>query len=234
MNQIITQHGWGLDKHFWDIYKVDFLNKNWHWQDNERGYFSTNNFQAKWIKSEAKNEIRMALCHSYGFHLMQKTVLKEATHIVLINSFSNFLPASNKRNFILRSLKRMETKIIKDETKDMLKEFINKSFMPNNVNNSFKNIFYKSLESLNKTLLLNDLKELYVNRDCPVFFKKDCKIIFIKSENDFILDNESNDNFLDFLNKTLYRKPILIKLAQQGHCLNNLNLYEILLNTFND
>ena len=60
------------------------------------------------------------------------------------------------------------------------------------------------------------------------------EIIFIKSENDLILDNESNNNFLDFLNKTLYRKPILIKLAQQGHCLNNLNLYEILINTFND
>jgi len=49
-----------------------------------------------------------------------------------------------------------------------------------------------------------------------------------------ILDNESNNNFLDYLNKTLERKPILIKLAQQGHCLNNLNLYEILRNTLND
>jgi len=49
-----------------------------------------------------------------------------------------------------------------------------------------------------------------------------------------ILDNESNNNLLDFLNKTLDRKPILIKLAKQGHCLNNLNLYEILLNTFNN
>ena len=116
----------------------------------------------------------------------------------------------------------------------MLKEFIHRSFMPNDINNSFKNIFYKSLESLNKTLVLNDLKELYINRDFPVFIKKDCKIIFIKSENDLILDDESNNNFLDFLNKTLHRKPILIKLAQQGQCLNNLNLYEILLNTFND
>ncbi len=44
----------------------------------------------------------------------------------------------------------------------------------------------------------------------------------------------SNHDFLDFLNKTLDRKPILIELAQQGHCLNNLNLYEILFNTFND
>ena len=106
--------------------------------------------------------------------------------------------------------------------------------MPNHINNSFKNIFDKSLESLNKTLLLSDLKELYINRDCPVFLRKDCKIIFIKSENDLILDNESNINFLNYLNKTLDRKPILIKLAQQGHCLNNLNLYEILLNTLND
>ena len=46
MKQIITQHGWGLNKYFWDDYKVDFLKKNWHWEDNESGYFSTNNFQA--------------------------------------------------------------------------------------------------------------------------------------------------------------------------------------------
>jgi len=234
MKQIITQHGWGLNKNFWDDYKADFLNNNWHWQDNERGYFSTNNYQAKWMKSDSKKEIRMTLCHSYGFHLMEKTILKKATHIVLINSFNNFLPLSSKRNFILRSLKRMETKIIIDEPKDMLKEFIYRSFMPNHMNKSFNYIFYESLESLNKTLLLSDLKELYINRDFPVFLRKDCKIIFIKSENDLILDNESNNNFLDFLNKKLDRKPILIKLAQQGHCLNNLNLYEILLNTLND
>ena len=54
MKQIITQHGWGLNKYFWEDYKVDFLNNNWHWQDNERGYFSTNNYQAKCIKSESK------------------------------------------------------------------------------------------------------------------------------------------------------------------------------------
>jgi pimeloyl-[acyl-carrier protein] methyl ester esterase len=165
---------------------------------------------------------------------MPKKILEEATHIVLINSFNNFLPLSNKRNFILRSLKRMEQKFIKDEPKDMLKEFIFRSFMPNHMNNSFKNIFYKSLESLNKTLLLSDLKELYINRDFQVFLRKDCKIIFIKSENDLILDNESNNNFLDSLNKKLERKPILIKLAKQGHCLNNLNLYEILRNKLND
>ena len=110
MKQIITEHGWVLNKYFWDAYKVGFLNNNWHWQDNERGYFSINNNQAKCIKTESNKEIRMTMCHSFGFHLIQKKILKEATHIVLINSFNNFLPLSNKRNFILRSLKIMEKK----------------------------------------------------------------------------------------------------------------------------
>ena len=70
----------------------------------------------------------------------------------------------------------METKIINDEPNDMLKEFIHRSFMPNDINNSFKNIFYKSLESLNKPLLLNDLKQLYINRDLPVFLKNIAKL----------------------------------------------------------
>ena len=42
MNQIITQHGWGLDQSFWDSYKVEFLKNGWYWQNNERGYFSKN------------------------------------------------------------------------------------------------------------------------------------------------------------------------------------------------
>ena len=234
MKQIITQHGWGLNQNFWDIYKFDFQRNNWYWQNNERGYFSENPIQSKWITTKSVNQIKMILCHSLGFHLIQKRVFKEATHIVLINSFNNFLPLGSEKELILRTLKRMEKKITKYETKDILKEFIYRSFMPNNVNIDFKNIFYKKLENLNQSLLLKDLKELYKDKNFPEIFNKNCKIIFIKSENDLILDNESNNNFLDSLNKTLERKPILIKLAQQGHCLNNLNLYEILRNTLND
>ena len=51
MNQVITQHGWGLDQSFWDNYKVEFQKNGWHWQDNERGYFSKNVKQSKFIKN---------------------------------------------------------------------------------------------------------------------------------------------------------------------------------------
>ena len=110
MKQVITQHGWGLDQNFWDIYKNEFQKNNWYWQDNERGYFSKDANNSKWIKNNSNNKIKMVLCHSFGFHLIQKSLLIEASHIVLINSFNNFLPLNHKRNLILRSLKRMEKK----------------------------------------------------------------------------------------------------------------------------
>ena len=223
MKQIITQHGWGLDQSFWNIYKDEFQKNNWHWQDNERGYFSKNANYSEWIKDNSSNNIKMALCHSLGFHLIQKNLLREATHIVLINSFNTFLPVSKKRNLILRSLKRMEKKIIKYETEDMLKEFIVRSFMPNFINNEFHNICYKNL-------LLKDLKELYIDRNFPDLMNNDCKIIFIKSENDLILDKDSSNIFFDLLLKNHNNKTTLIKLSNQGHCLTNLNLYEIINN----
>ena len=56
MKQIITQHGWGLNKHFWDDHKVDFLKNNWHWQDNERGYFQQIIIKQNGLKANLKKK----------------------------------------------------------------------------------------------------------------------------------------------------------------------------------
>ena len=234
MNQIITQHGWGLDKSFWDSYKIEFQKNKWHWQDNERGYFSKNIEKPKWIKNNFNNQIKMVLCHSLGFHLIQKNILDEASHIVFINSFNNFLPSSKNRRSIYRTLKRMEKKIITFEAKDMLKEFIRRSFLPNEVNINFKNMFYEDLEGLNNNLLLNDLKKLYDYKNSLRSFQKNCNVIVINSKKDLILDKDSSNNFIELLNKTLTKKPTLIELSNQGHCLTNLNFYEIIKKTLDN
>ena len=234
MKQIITQHGWGLDKSFWDSYKIEFQKNQWHWQDNERGYFSKNVKQAKWIKNNFNNQIKMVLCHSLGFHLIERNLLDEASHIVFINSFNNFLPSSKKRDLIYRSLKRMEKKIIAFQAEDMLKEFIRRSFSPNDININFQNMFYKDLENLNNTLLLNDLKKLYTYKNSLKSFKKNCNVIVINSKKDLILDKDSSNNFIELLNKALTKKPTLIELSNQGHCLTNLNLYQIIKQTLDN
>ena len=228
MNQVITQHGWGLDKSFWDSYKIGFPKNQWNWQDNERGYFSKNVNQSKWIKNDFNNGLKMVLCHSLGSHLIQENLFDEASHIIFINSFNNFLPSSKKRNLIYRSLKRMEKKIISFEAEDMLKEFISRSFSPNEININFKNMFYKNLGSLNKNLLLNDLKKLYTVNNSLKSFEKNCNVIVLNSKNDLILDQDSSNNFIELLNQKLTKKLTVIELSNQGHCLTNLNFYQII------
>ena len=234
MKQVITQHGWGLDQSFWDSYKVEFQKNGWHWQNNERGYFSKSVNQSKWVKNNFNDRIKMVLCHSLGFHLIQGNLLDEASHVVFINSFNNFLPPSKKRNLIYRSLKRMEKKMISFEAEDMLKEFIRRSFLPNNMTINFQNMFYKNLKGLNKNLLLNDLKKLYTDNNSLNSIDKNCNIIVLKSKKDFILDQDSSKNFIELLNKKLTKKPTIIELSNQGHCLANLNFYQIIKKTLDN
>ena len=234
MKQVITQHGWGFDQSFWNSYKVEFQKHGWHWQDNERGYFSKNVNQPKWLKHNLNDQIKMVMCHSLGFHLIQGNLLDEASHVVFINSFNNFLPSTNKRNLIYRSLKRMEKKIMSFEAEVMLKEFIYRCFLPNNMTIDFQNMFYKNLRSLNNNLLLNDFKKLYIDNNSLRSFDKNCNIIIINSKNDLILDQDSSNNFIDLLNKTFTKKPTLIELSKQGHCLNNLDFYQIIKRTLDN
>ena len=234
MNQIITQHGWGFDQSFWDNYKIEFQKNRWHWQDNERGYFSKNVYQSKWIQNNLNHQVKMILCHSLGFQLIKRNLLDEASHIVLINSFNNFLPSSKKRNLIYRSLKRMEKKIMAFETENMLKEFIYRSFLPNNININLKKMFHQNLASLNNSLLLNDFKKLYTYSNSLESIPKNCNVIILNSKNDLILDEDSSNNLIKILNKTLIKKPAVIELSNQGHCLTNLNFYQIIKETLNN
>ncbi len=234
MNQVITQHGWGLDQSFWDNYKIEFQRNGWHWQDNERGYFSKHINQAKWIQNNLNDHIKMILCHSLGFHLIQENLLDEASHVVFINSFNNFLPSNKQRSLIYRSLKKMEKKIMLFEAEVMLKEFIRRSFLPNHMSINFQNMFYKNLESLNNNLLLSDLKKLYTDKNSIKSFNKNCNVIIINSKHDLILDQEASDDFIELLKKTLTKNPTLIELDNQGHCLTNLNFYQIIKRTLDN
>ena len=120
------------------------------------------------------------------------------------------------------------------EAEVMLKEFIRRSFLPNNMSINFQTMFYKNLENLNNNLLLSDLKKLYTDKNSLKSFEKNCNVIIINSKNDLILDQDSRDDFIELLKKTLTNKPTLIELDNQGHCLTNLNFYQIIKRTLDN
>ncbi len=230
MNQIITQHGWGLDHRTWSRLKNKFIQNNWLWQDNNRGYFSETSISSKWIKDNSINSTKVALCHSLGVHLMDRNVLKEATHVVLINSFNNFIPNNSQEKYTLRALKRMEKKINLLEINSLLEEFIKKSFMPNKVDIDFQSIYKTDNKVININILLKDFKKLYIKNHIKRFFSEKTEILIIKARNDLILNEFSCYEFAKILNDSQISKPKLLELNRQGHLTTNIDIAKIIEN----
>ena len=228
MNQVITQHGWGLDHNVWIKLKNKFIQNDWLWQDNERGYYSALSNRVNWIKEDSDKTIKVVLCHSLGIHLIEKKILKEATHIVLINSFNNFIPNNNESKITIKSLKRMEKKINSKEIKLMLEKFITKSFKPNEIDQDFSSIFQSNLNEININLLLEDFQKLYSRYKTFSLFKKNTDVLMIKSKNDQILKEYACDEFVELLNKRQINKPKLVQLDKQGHIINNIDILKII------
>ena len=228
MNQIISQHGWGLDQSFWNKLKEDLIRQNWIWQDNDRGYYSDFCVKVKWIKTNSDNNKKVALCHSLGVHLIEKEILKEASHIVLINSFFNFIPTNNESNITMRTLRKMEKKINTSEVRFMLEEFISRSFMPNQVDIKFKSIFNLKSKQINLKNLLKDFQKLYLQKSTFSLFSKNTDILVIKSKNDLILKDYASDEFVYLLNNSQINKPKLVQIEGQGHLIDNSCIVKIL------
>ena len=228
MNQIITQHGWGLDHNVWINLKNQFIKKKWLWQDNERGYFSESSICSKWFKDNSNKSLKVALCHSLGIHLIDQMVLKEATHLILINSFINFIPTNYESKLTLKELKRMEKKINPSDINHLIKKFITKSFEPNQVDLSLKYIFDLDVKKININKLMKDFKKLYLQNQSINFLSAETEVLIIKSKNDLILKEYACDEFITMLNTSQINKPKLVELHKQGHLINNIDIVKII------
>ncbi len=228
MNQIISQHGWGLDQSLWNKLKEDLIRQNWIWQDNDRGYYSDFCVKVKWIRTNSDKNKKVALCHSLGVHLIEKEILKEASHIILINSFFNFIPTNNESNITMRTLRKMEKKINTSEVRLMLEEFINRSFMPNQVDIKFKTNFNLNSKQINFKRLLKDFQKLYFQPSTFDLFSENAEVLIIKSKNDFILKEHASNEFINLLNNSQINKPKLVQIENQGHLIEDNCIAKIL------
>ena len=228
MNQIISQHGWGLDQSIWNELKEDFIRQNWIWQDNDRGYYSDSCVKVKWIKDDSGINKKVALCHSLGIHLIGKEILKEASHIILINSFFNFIPTNHESKITIRTLRRMEKKMNTSEVLLVLEEFITRSFMPNQVDIKFKSTFNLNSKQINLKRLLKDFQKLYFQPSTFDLFSEHAEVLIIKSKNDFILKEYAFNEFINLLNNSQINKPKLVQIENQGHIIDNNCIVNIL------
>ena len=234
MNQIISQHGWAFDSSVWKELKNIYINNNWIWQDGERGYFNKTLVSPKWINNNSNKGKNIIIIHSLGIHLIDKNTLINASHAIFINSFYQFIPDNKDRKFIIRSLERMKKKLNNQEIKLMLNEFYKNSFFPNEINLNYQKTISSKFDNANIYHLQSDFNKLSIENKPPLLVSKDCNVLIIKSISDRILNDDSSTSFIELMNKTQTKKPMILEIANQGHIINNYKIFNLIDNWINN
>ena len=224
MKEIIAMHGWSGDSNQWSSWIDIFQSCNWKWQSIERGYKNISPYTPKWHNALNQAGIkRVAICHSLGSHLIDKEVLSLATHVVLINSFSRFIPSGKENRSIKMALKRMMNAINTPNEASMLKKFHIKAHQPHDINVESKESILHDLSDSGRLRLKNDLKVLMNSDSLPTGLKSDVKVLVMNSKKDYILANQTKEKLAEDLTDYLEADPTIINLKEEGHSISKIN-----------
>ena len=223
MKEIISMHGWAGDSNQWSHWIDFFKCCDWEWQTAERGYKDVSPYTPRWYNNlNQRNLKRVAICHSLGAHLIDKEVLDAATHVVLINSFSRFIPSGKDSRVVRMALNRMMNKINTPHELSMLRKFQIKAHKPNNINLESTKSNLLPLSDLGRQRLKNDLKILMNSESLPTGLRADAKVLVINSKKDYILANQTKEKLAEDLIKYLKVEPTIINLQEEGHSISKI------------
>tara|TARA_Y100001968_G_scaffold314063_1_gene338983 strand:+ start:393 stop:1121 length:729 start_codon:yes stop_codon:yes gene_type:complete len=223
MKEIIATHGWAGDRHQWLNWEKIFKSCDWEWQTTERGYKEISPYAPTWNNNLNQVKIkRVAICHSLGWHLIDKQVLYSATHVVLINSFSRFIPSGKEKRPIQMALKRMINAINTPNEAAMLRKFYIKAYKPNHIDvkSTESNLFH--LSNSGRLRLKNDLLLLMNSDSLPIGLNTSSKVLTINSEQDHILANQTKLKLTEDLKNHLEAAPKQINLQDEGHSITKI------------
>ena len=153
---------------------------------------------------------------------MDKQVLHSATHVVLINSFSRFIPSGKESRSVTMALKRMMTAINTPNEAAMLRKFHLKAYKPNKIDieSSESNLF--NISETGRFILKNDLKLLINSNSLPIGLNANAKVLIINSEQDYILSNQTKAKLAEDLISHLESMPTIINLQEEGHSISKI------------
>ena len=221
MKEIIAMHGWAGDSNQWSNWIDVFRSYDWKWQNAERGYKDINPYTPKWDCISNQCIVRkVVICHSLGSHLIDKKVLYSATHVVLINSFSRFIPSGKENRSITMALNKMKNAINTTNELSMLKKFHVKAHKPNEINLESTHSNLLEISKSGRLKLKNDLNLLINSDSLPSGLNAGTKVLVVNSELDYILPNQTKEKLANDLIKYLESSPKIINLKDEGHTIS--------------
>ena len=226
MKQIIAMHGWYSDSTYWKDWEDHFQSNGWLWKNSERGYGYIVESEPYWEES-AKGKIpqqKVIFCHSLGIHLVSRKLLKEATAIVLLNSFSRFIPNGKESRSTRIALHGMQKHLGKQTEGAMLLKFIEKANHPYIALCSPQQNSKKEISAKGREKLKTDLDLLINSKELPDGLKKQAKVLVIHGQKDQIVSAETKQSLIDDLTKHLATPPLSWEIKEEGHFIRSKSL----------
>ena len=221
MKQVIAMHGWSGDSRSWGAWGRHFQNHGWFWQSGERGYGSLEPRQPRWQDDPdlGAHQRRVVIAHSLGPHLLAAPLLAEATDVVLLASFSRFVPQGRAGRALHTGLQGMERCIGTSGENTMLQTFLDRAAAPTPTSTLPPSPINEGLSETGRQRLRDDLRLLMATTGLPDGLPAQARVLVVNAEADAIVVAEARRQLQHDLETNLDLPADLWVLKGCGHAL---------------
>ena len=189
MKQVIAMHGWSGDSHSWVPWIRHFKHHHWSWQSAERGYGKRQEHMPFWQDDQdpIKLQRRVVIAHSLGPHLLPDAVFTHATDVVLLASFSRFVPEGPKGRALNTGLKSMRRCLGSEDEATMLTTFLTRAAAPSSPDGLPHGPIHEGLSRQGRQRLTDDLDRLIASAELPPGLQATTRVLVVEAEQDAIV-----------------------------------------------
>ncbi|MEB3167346.1 MAG: alpha/beta hydrolase [Synechococcaceae cyanobacterium] len=219
--QVIAMHGWGGDSRGWDPWLAATAGLGWSWSCGERGYGQLAPRQPSWQPRGR----RLLIGHSMGPLLVTPALLAEAELVVLLASFSRFVPPGSAGRRLQTAIQGMGQRLEPHHpfepeeqqarrARELLQEFLVQAAAPAPAPLLPVGPADRPIGAAGRALLRHDLQRLASCRDLPDGFPEQRPVLIVEAGCDRIVSEESRA----LLRQRLPQAARLV-LPEAGHAL---------------
>ena len=207
MMQVLAMHGWAGQAGAWSHWRQRFEDEGATWTSADRGYDGGEVVAPAWSNGPGRN---LLIAHSLGLHLLPTPVLAKADALVLLGSFSAFVPDGRAGRALAAALQGMQAALGSDQELPMLERFLDKAASPHARSAMPPAPLLHGLTSLGRQRLQQDLELLARCQSLPKGWPEAVPVLVVQGERDAVVHAASAQKLIDDLGAlplTLHRDP---------------------------
>ena len=188
--QLIGMHGWAGDHRGWAPWSRAAAARGWSFCCGERGYGQEAPQQPGWASG---SEQRVVIGHSFGPHLLEEALWREATAAVLLASFTRFVPDGREGRAVNAALRAMGRRIRAGEEQEQLRDFLQQAASPQSRALLPEGPLEQGVSPDGRKRLLEDLEQLGSTSGLPAGFPSGIPVLIVEGGEDQIVSASSRE-----------------------------------------